>query len=119
MIQSEYQARALRAAQLCREHGISQTEIANAVGASQSQVSRILQGKGVRSSRLFEEICLYIERLSVGVTEEMVRENQELINALAATWDGSASHARALSTVIRTLSVLGKPNVSSPTEQKE
>lgn len=119
MPQPVYQARVLRAAQICREHGITQAEIANAVGASQSQVSRILQGKGLRSSRLCEEVCLYIERLRGGVTADAVRLNDELVNALTATWDGSASHARALSTVIRSLSVLGKPGTFLQTQEKE
>jgi transcriptional regulator with XRE-family HTH domain len=100
-------ARALRAAQTCRTLGLTQADIAVAVGASQSQVSRILKAKGLRTSRLFEEVCLYVERLEGGVTADAVRENEELIGALKATWDGSAAHARALSAVIRSLVVLG------------
>jgi len=119
MTQPEIQARVLHAAQICREQGITQAEIATAIGASQSQVSRILQGKGPRSSRLCEEVCLYVERLSAGVTAMAVRANDELVNAVAATWDGSASHARALATVIRSLAVLGKPGPPLPTPEKE
>lgn len=103
----DIQARALRAANFCRDRKITQAQIASALGASQPQVSRILQGKGLRHSRLHEEVCLYIERLAGGVTPEAVRENDELIDALADTWDGSAAHARALATVIRSLAVLG------------
>lgn len=115
----ELRARALRAAQTCRELGIRQADIADALGASQSQVSRILQGHGLKASRLFEEVCLYVERLSGGVTPEAVRTNDELVNALAATWDGSALHAKALSTVIRSLGALGKPGVvHHPSEQE-
>lgn len=119
MSHPDYQARALRAAQICRGHGITQTEIADAIGASQSQVSRILQGKGLRNSRLCEEVCLYIERLNGGVTVNAVRANDELVNALATTWDGTAAHARALSIVIRSLSGLGKPTNSSPPPDKD
>jgi transcriptional regulator with XRE-family HTH domain len=99
-------ARALKAGELCREQGITQAQIAEAVGASQSQVSRILSGRGIRQSRLMEEVCLYVERFSVGVTADAVRENAELVEALQAAWDGSASHAKALSMVIRSLAVL-------------
>lgn len=99
-------ARALRAGDICRNCGITQAQIAEAVGASQSQVSRILAGRGARQSRLLEEVCLYVERFSVGVTADAVRDNPELVEAIQATWDGSASHARALSTVIRSLAVL-------------
>jgi transcriptional regulator with XRE-family HTH domain len=107
-------ARALRAGEICREHGITQAQIADAVGASQSQVSRILSGQGLRQSRLMEEVCLYVEQFSVGVTADAVRENAELVEAIQAAWDGSASHARALSTVIRSLAVLrAKPGADS------
>lgn len=99
-------ARALRAGEICREHGITQVQIADAIGASQSQVSRVLSGQGIRHSRLMEEVCLYVEQFSVGVTADAVRGNAELIEAIQATWDGSATHARALSTVIRSLAVL-------------
>lgn len=107
MINPDLRARALRAAQTCRMLGITQAEIANALGASQPQVSRILRAEGLRASRLFEEVCLYVERFEGGVTAEAVRANEELIGALKATWDGSAVHANALSSVIRSLAVLG------------
>jgi len=119
MTQPDYQARALRAAQICREQGITQSEIANAVGASQSQVSRILQGKGLRNSRLCEEVCLYIERFTGGVSADMVRDNDVLIDALATIWDGSASHAKALSTVIMALASLKNPELPAHTQKKE
>lgn len=109
MLKSELQARAERVRKICRTRGITQSQIASDLGASQSQVSRILKGEGVRASRLAEEVCLYVERFEGGVTVESVKENEELVSALAMTWDGSATHARALSAVIRSLSALG-PN---------
>jgi transcriptional regulator with XRE-family HTH domain len=120
MISHLLKTRALHAAQICRSFGITQAEIADAVGASQSQVSRILQAKGLRASRLFEEVCLYVERFEGGVTEDAVRANEDLIEALKTTWDGSASHAKALSTVIKSLSVLGTPShVHTPSNKEE
>lgn len=101
-------ARAIRAAEICKERGITQAQIAEAVGASQSQVSRILAGHSLRQSRLLEEVCLYVERFAVGVTADAVRSNAELVEAVQAAWDGSASHAKALSTVIRSLAALRK-----------
>ena len=47
-------ARAANARRICSAHGIAQADIAAHVGASQSQVSRILKGEGSRASRLFE-----------------------------------------------------------------
>lgn len=99
-------ARVLRAATIFRERGISQAEVAEIVGASQPQISRILKGDGIRATKLAEEVCLYAERLQGGVTADAVCSNQELISALADTWDGSAGHAKALSVVIRSLRTL-------------
>lgn len=115
MISAELQARATNARRICQAHGIAQADIAAHVGASQPQVSRILKGKGLRFSRLFEEVCLFVERFEGGVTVEAVRSNPDLTAALQATWDGSASHAKALAAVIRSLAVLSTshetPNV--------
>jgi transcriptional regulator with XRE-family HTH domain len=96
----------LRVVELCRSHGITQAHIAERVGASQPQVSRLLAGRSSRPSRLLEEICLFVERHDVGVTADAVRGNDELIEAVRAVWDGSGAHARALAAVIRSLSAL-------------
>lgn len=106
MKSANLQARAIRAAAVFQRHAISQSDIAKFVGASQAQISRLLGGKIRRASRLFEEICLYAERLEGGVSEDMVRANDEMVRALAETWDGSAEHAKALAVVIRSLSAL-------------
>lgn len=107
MNESEAKARVQRAQRICEAHGITQADIAAKVGASQSQVSRILQGRSVKASRLFEEVCLFVERFDVGVTADVVRANNELIDALKVTWDGSAAHAKALAVIIRSLKLLG------------
>lgn len=99
-------ARVLRAATIFSEHRITQAEVAAVVGASQPQVSRILKGQGLRATKLIEEICFYAERLEGGVTPDAVRGNDHLIEALAEAWDGSAEHAKALATVIRSLALL-------------
>lgn len=109
----------MRAGEICRQRGITQAQVAAGVGASQSQVSRILGGRGQRPSRLLEEVCLYVERFAGGVTADAVRENAELVDAIRSTWDGSAAHANALSTVIRSLVVLRQPGnapVTTPIE---
>ena len=109
MIDTAIEARVRRASEICRERGVTQAQIAAAVGASQSQVSRILSGRGQRQSRLLEEVCLFVERFVGGVTADAVRENEVLVGAIRDTWDGSAAHAIALSTVIRSLVVLRHP----------
>ena len=106
LTKAERKTRILRAGEIFRRHGVTQDEVGAVVGASQPQVSRILQGKQVRATKLLEEICLYAERLDGGVTSEAVCANADLVEALRATWDGSAAHARALASVIRSLAVL-------------
>ena len=116
MIDVAIEARVRRANEICRERGITQAQIATAVGASQSQVSRILSGRGQRPTRLLEEVCLFVERFVGGVTAEAVRDNEVLVGAIKDTWDGSAAHAVALSTVIRSLVVLRHPGSASNTK---
>jgi hypothetical protein len=88
-------------------NGITQAQIATDLLASQPQISRILKGQGQKATRLVEEVCLYVEKYQGGVTADLVRSNDELVDALRLTWDGSAKHAMALSAVIRSLSALG------------
>lgn len=119
MLDTRIEARVLRAAETLRRRGITQGQVAEAVGASQSQVSRILSGRGERGSRLLEEVCLFAERLADGVSLDAVRANLCLIEALQATWDGSAAHAKALSAVIRSLVALrATPAAVVPKEQR-
>ena len=106
-------ARVLKASDTCRRMNLTQSEIAEALGASQGQVSRILNGRMQRTSRLLEEVCLYIERMDQGVTADAVKANDELVNALCDTWNGSTGHAKALAVIIRAMKALapfsGKP----------
>lgn len=117
MIVLNAKSRVERARHICKLHGITQAQIAAELGASQPQISRILQGQGQKATRLVEEVCLYAERYAGGVTTDSVKANDELIDALAMTWDGSAKHAKALSSVIRSLSALG--SLQSVTTHKE
>ena len=109
---SVFAARVLRAASVLRANELTQQDVALQLGASQSQVSRVLSGRSVLRSRLAEEICLYAETLEGGVTLEAVQQNTDLLDAVRHAWDGSAAHARALSTVIRSLAVLSSGTTS-------
>jgi transcriptional regulator with XRE-family HTH domain len=108
---TQHKTRAIKAALTCRELAISQAQIAAAVGASQSQVSRILSGRGSRPTRLLEEVCLYVERFETGVSAEAVRGNEDMVHALTQIWDGTAQHARAISTVIQSLALIRGPRI--------
>ncbi len=109
-------------AQRARLAGLTQEQIAKAVSASQSQVSRVLAGKSIRS-RLHDEICIYVNNALRGVSPEAVCENRELIEALADVWDGTAHHGAALATVIRSLGelnpVAGRRRAASAPSAKE
>lgn len=101
-----------RAIQLARRHGLTQAVIADAVGASQSQVSRVLSGQTSAHSKLAKDICIYVLGASAPKTQSAVSANEELMAALADVWDGTPAHARALATVIRSLTLLN-PSTSA------
>ncbi len=119
MFQPDLKARIQRARSICKARGVTQAQIAADLGASQSQVSRILQGQGLRASRLAEEVCLYVEKHEGGVTTDSVKGNEDLVSALTVTWDGSAAHARALAAVIRSLSALGPIHLTPPSKESK
>lgn len=92
---------------LAKSGRITQKSIGQAVGLSQSQVSRVLSGSTVRPGKNMHVICAYVVSSSHGSTVARVRENRELLEAMAFVWDGTPRHATALAVVIRSLRVLG------------
>lgn len=107
MSEDSIRAASLQASQRAKALGLTQEQISNELGISQSQVSRILSGQSKRRSRVFDEICNYVNKYETGISVDNVRQNEELLEALASIWDGTPCHALALATVIRTLGVLG------------
>lgn len=101
---SALRAEALLAASRAREIGLTQAEIADALKASQSQVSRVLAGNAKRRSRLFDEVCKYV--FSICERASPSTPPAELTEALNAIWDGTPEHAKALALVIRSLGAL-------------
>jgi predicted transcriptional regulator len=97
---------ALKLAQQASGLNISQTDIASATGVNQSQVSRIFDGKVKRHSKALVKISKFIEMQSHGVSIDIVKSNNELMEALASTWDGTSQHSTALATIIKTLKIL-------------
>lgn len=91
---------------IARAQKITQNEISKAIGASQSQVSRVLSGESIKRSKLKDEVCKYVNRAAQTVSIESVRRNDELMAAWAATWDGTPQNSAALAAVIRSLRVL-------------
>ena len=105
-LRTEAQLAVKRASEL----GLTQAVIAKAIGASQSQVSRVLSGAGVRRSLLFDAVCRYV--FSVDAERPSIAESKELTRALADVWDGTPEHATALALVIRSLGALGSGTAS-------
>jgi transcriptional regulator with XRE-family HTH domain len=101
---------ALTIARKAREINLTQAKIAIAISASQSQVSRVLSGNARRRSRLFVEICEYVNSFAIVDRSAAVKKNEELMSALASVWNGTPQHARAIALVIRSLGGM------SPTE---
>ena len=91
---------------LAKEAGLTQEQIADAVSASQSQVSRILAGRSLRRSKLFDDICTFVNSAALGVSPDLVRANHELIDAIASVWNGTATQATAIAAIIRGLGAL-------------
>lgn len=91
----------LLAARRAKTLGVTQEEIALAVGASQSQVSRILAGKSKRHAALTEKICIYVNTNRGKISKQMVEQNTALMEAIASAWDGSTQQAEILAIMIR------------------
>ncbi len=119
MEKNDLQARALRASKICKSIGLTQKQLALAIGASQPQVSRILKGRGLRASRIFDEVCIYAENKIKKTSADAIISNSELMGALQETWDGTATHAKALAAVIRSLRLLASPEIKAQPKTKK
>jgi predicted transcriptional regulator len=108
---SSLRAEARLVADKARQLGLSQGRIAEAVGASQSQVSRVLSGTGKRRSRLFLQVCKYVHSQVKPASTVPASKNLTLSAALDEVWDGTEDHAEALALVIRSLGALHRPAV--------
>ena len=103
----DIKSQSLQVSRQAKRLGLTQQLISEAIGVSQSQVSRILSGQAVRRSRVFIQICEYVNTTASKTPRTAIAQNQELMDALACTWDGTPGHAAALAAVIRSLNVLG------------
>lgn len=79
-----------------------------ATGHSQAQVSRALAGHTSPRSKTFQDVCSYVLRRPPAELRASVAGNPELIDALAAVWDGTAEHSMALACIIRSLATLNR-----------
>lgn len=104
--QSSLATEAALVASHAKSVGLTQKRIAEAIGASQSQVSRILSGGGLRRSKLFERVCKYVFSVATDAPPAAPERSAALMAALGDVWDGTPGHAEALALVIRSLGAL-------------
>jgi transcriptional regulator with XRE-family HTH domain len=92
------------------KRGLTQLELAEHSGVSQSQISRILSGQYCRESANVQRLCDYAKQaLNIQVQPSSVALGV-LNSAINETWDGTDEHAEALARVIRSLSALHPPH---------
>lgn len=104
-IQSECSELRLRV----RRAALTQQAIADALGFSQGQVSRVLSGHLLRQSRVFREVSVYVDARLTPARGHAALNQPAICDALAHTWDGTEAHAQALAAVIRSLALLDTP----------
>lgn len=100
MIEDDVQTRCLLAAEKAKKLSITQIDIAQVVGASQSQVSRVLAGHSKRRSKLVTKICEYINQYAQPPHTGATGLNAELAAALAKVWDGTPQQAHLLANLL-------------------
>ncbi len=100
--------RAAIARQQAKIHGLSQEALALLLDLTQPQISRMLSGKLRRETKAFSDLCGYLDGLPTRPGSER-QLPEEIKSAALEIWDGTHSHARAISTVIRALSLLRRP----------
>ena len=89
-----------------KDAGIKQEQLSFTMRVSQSQISRVLGGKGKRRTKLFDDLCIYVNNQNKGVSISQVQENTELLEAIANIWDGSPDQAQSIASAIRGLKAL-------------
>ncbi|RUP25724.1 MAG: helix-turn-helix domain-containing protein [Curvibacter sp.] len=87
---------------LVKSRVLTQADIALATNVDQSQVSRILAGQIRRVSANVLELCKFANSYDGGVRRDP-SQNEVLIGALRAVWDGSSAHAEAIASVLLSL----------------
>lgn len=99
-----------------KQSGLTQEHLAKALSVSQSQISRVLSGQGKRQTKLFDDLCIYVNNQVKGISPDLVRENAVLLEAIASIWDGSVAQAHSIATVIKSLGPFCKSTAfSEPT----
>lgn len=87
---------------LVKSKVLTQGDIALATNVDQSQVSRILSGQSRRVSANVLELCKFANSHD-GSSRRDPSQNEVLMGALRAVWDGSSVQAAAIASVLLSL----------------
>jgi len=82
---------------------LTQPQIANAAGVSQSAVSRLMAGCPQRYGGAFKKLCKYAEtqRADAQASLPLPVDDAALASAIREVWNGTPEHAQALAAMIR------------------
>ncbi|MBL8180002.1 MAG: XRE family transcriptional regulator [Blastocatellia bacterium] len=95
-MQEEFLAKSLH--KLIREKHLSQQEIAEMAGVSQSTVSRALTGNIVRSGKGRRMLFRFMQQ---ELDQETLLDGKDkVVRAFESVWDGSEEHAIAIAKII-------------------
>lgn len=75
---------------------MTQKELANEAGVSQSTVSRIERSLPVREGQARNQLFAYMQEVRA-----VTNDAEPALTAVRETWDGTEAHAEALATLIR------------------
>src|SRR4051794_19931945 len=81
---------------LMQSRGLTQQQVAEAAGVSQSSVSRMLKREPVRQSGAYGKLCTYIHER----TPSESGMPSAVLEAVWRVWDGTDDHADALAELI-------------------
>ena len=86
-----------------RMNGLSENQLAKAIGRPQSTVHRVLNHPRRRVTRTLLLLCKYAHIDPIEHTPADPSINKDLMGALGQTWNGTGAHARAIAKVIKSL----------------
>lgn len=92
--------------QLLQSLELTQEMLASDLKVSQSQISRVVSGKSIKQSKLYDSLCIYLQNKAKGISLETVKNNTVILGAIASIWDGTDEQAQSLSLAIRGLKSL-------------
>lgn len=87
---------------LVKSKVLTQSDISEATRVDQSQISRILAGQSRRVSSNVLELCKFANSYDSSNRRDP-SQNEVLMRALRAVWDGSGAQAEAIASVLLSL----------------